>query len=488
MEPADQQLYTAAQVRQLDRLAIDSGITGYGLMCRAAGVAYAELKARWPDAGCISILCGAGNNAGDGYVIAWLASRDGLNAHIYYLSDPEQLSGDARQAWQDARDAGVQMEAFVSLIHRDTDVVVDAMLGTGLHRNLEDIWLAAVGRINASACPVLCVDIPTGIHADTGCVMGAAVKADVTVTFIGLKRGLLTGDAPEYVGDLVLGKLQVPDPVYEQVHSEQYLFDGTAKPVLGRRSQTAHKGQFGHVLVIGGNIGMAGAPILAATAALRSGAGLVTMATRPGHVAAAVSARPELMVQGLDSVDGLRPLLRRSTVIVIGPGLGQDEWAQAMLSVVLESRQPMVVDADALNLLAAQPACRGNWVLTPHPAEAARLLGVATTEVTQDRFRAVEELQQQYAGVVVLKGAGSLICGSRTAVCRAGNPGMATAGMGDVLSGILAALIAQGVDHESAACHGVWLHAAAADRAAEEAGQTGLIASDLFKTLPEFLP
>lgn len=488
MNQSDHNLYTAEQVRELDRLAIASGISGYELMCRAGQAAYDELRKCWPEAQFVTVLCGAGNNAGDGYVIARLVHQAGLAAHVYYLSDPEKLTADAHRAWQDAMKSGVQVEPFVTGIHYDTDIIVDAMLGTGLERDLQGAWLTAVNCVNDYQCPVLAVDIPTGIHADTGCAMEAAVCADVTVSFIGLKRGLWTGDALDYAGHLIFHGLDIPPTVYQQVAIDSQLMPPEPGSLLPPRSRTAHKGDFGHVLVIGGNKGMAGATILAAMAALRTGAGRVSVATRPEHVPSVVSACPELMVHGIAAHEELMPVLRRCTTVVIGPGLGQDRWAKSLFSGVLESRKPMVIDADALNLLAQEPHKYQHWVLTPHPAEAGRLLGITTRKILADRFLGVRELQRRYGGVVVLKGAGTLIHQSETTVCRAGNPGMATAGMGDVLSGIIAGLMAQGLNNCHAAEYGVWLHASAADCAAEASGQVGLIASDLLQTLPPLLP
>jgi NAD(P)H-hydrate epimerase len=238
------------------------------------------------------------------------------------------------------------------------------------------------------------------------------------------------------------------------------------------------------VLIVGGDHGMPGALRLAGEAALRSGAGLVSLATRPAHAAGIPLTRPELMCHGVQQAAQLAPLLKRATVVAVGPGLGTGEWGRGLFGALLDSPLSLVVDADALNLLAREPLRRGNWILTPHPGEAARLLGIEVAEVEKDRFAAVRALSERYGGTVVLKGAGTLIHteGHPVAVCDRGNPGMASGGMGDVLTGVIAALRAQGLDDAAAAEAGVWVHAAAGDRAAQE-GERGLLAGDLMAAL-----
>ncbi len=481
-------LYSIEQLRELERLAIeDAGISAYELMCRAGRIAFEQIRQRWPTAKKLTVFCGAGNNAGDGYVIAKLAHENNISAHVYYLFDPAGLADDAHQAWQDAGSSGVAIERFASGIVHDTDVIVDALLGTGIRRELQGDWLAAVNCINASSRPIVSVDIPSGIHADTGRVMGAAIHARMTVSFIGMKKGLFTADAPDYCGDVLFDDLGVPGNVYRQITGAGRLLCDEVRHALSPRSRTAHKGDNGHVLIVGGNTGMAGSVILAGQAALSCGAGLVSIATRAQHMVAAVAACPELMVYGVNGKSDLRPLLRKATTVVIGPGLGQDQWAVSLLDAVLERHIPAVLDADALNLLAREPCCCENRVLTPHPAEAGRLLGVSTREVNTDRYQAVKQLQEKYAGIVLLKGAGTLIAAPQISVCAAGNPGMASAGMGDVLSGVIAALMAQGLPMANAVELGVWVHASAADTQTRQRGERGMLASDLLPCIRQLI-
>lgn len=258
--------------------------------------------------------------------------------------------------------------------------------------------------------------------------------------------------------------------------------------LLAPRPRDAHKGLFGHALIIGGDFGMAGAVRLAGEAALRVGAGLVSVATHPEHISIVSSTRPELMCHGAKQVRDLKKLLTRATVLVLGPGLGQSTWSRQLYKSSLATQHPKIVDADALNLLAKHPIHRDDWILTPHVGEAARLLACSTEKIQQDRAKAVLALQTKFGGVIVLKGAGTLIVDSthKIAICEAGNPGMASGGMGDVLSGVIGGLVAQGLSLSDAACLGVCLHATAGDLAAQD-GERGLLASDLIPHLRRFV-
>lgn len=487
-------LYRAEQVRALDRCAIEEhNIAGIVLMKRAGRAAFEALLQRWPDPEQITVLCGAGNNAGDGYVIAALAAQRRVPVEVMYLSDPEKLKGDASLAYQFARREGVVMQPF-AVPARCSGIIVDALLGTGLSGVVRSNYQQAIEKINSSGLPVLAVDIPSGLCADSGQVLGAAVNATLTVSFIGLKRGLLTGRGPALCGELLYADLQVPAAVLEsQVPAAQRLQLPRLLAELAPRAADAHKGSFGHVMVVGGDLGFAGAAALAAETAARIGAGLTSVATRAEHLAAILARRPELMVSGVASGLQLEPLLQRATVLVVGPGLGQSPWSEQLLQCAAASNLPMVLDADGLNLLAAGRVLgrerRANWVLTPHPGEAARLLGCSVAEVQQDRFAAVARLQQQYGGSVLLKGAGTVIASrdGSLSLANVGNPGMASGGMGDVLSGVIGGLLAQGVEQDLAVQLAVCLHGTAADLAAEEDGQRGMLAADLIPWMRQLL-
>jgi NAD(P)H-hydrate epimerase len=484
--PSELPLYRAAQVREADRRIIEEhGVPGGELMRRAAAAALRALRARWPRAQRILAVCGAGNNAGDGYVLARLAREAGLEAGVAWLRAPDALRGDAAAAASAARAAGVPLAAFAATALAGADLVVDAMLGTGLDRPLAADWAAAAAAINAAGRPVLALDIPSGLHADTGAVSGGAVRAALTVTFIAPKLGLYIGAGPDLAGDVELARLEAPDAVFHDLPAAAWRLSAgsVAHWLPGPRPRTAHKGRFGHVLVVGGQPGMVGAARLAAEAAARAGAGLVTVATHPQHAAVVNLDRPELMAAGVADGAELRALLDRATVVAVGPGLGQGDWARALLAAIWDTGLPLVVDADALNLLARDPLRREDWILTPHPGEAARLLGTTSAAVQADRPAAVAELQSRYGGVAVLKGAGTLVHdGWRCWLSTVGNPGMASGGMGDVLTGVIAGLRAQGLAPAAAAVAGVLVHGLAGDAAARAGGERGLLAGDL---LPE---
>jgi NAD(P)H-hydrate epimerase len=365
------------------------------------------------------------------------------------------------------------------------DVLVDALLGIGLDRPVTGVYAEAIQTINACSSPIIAVDIPSGLNADTGSVMGFAVKADLTVTFIGLKQGLFTGQAAQYCGDIGYAQLAVLDEVFPGFKAAA---TRVVKTGLPRRNRCAHKGDCGHVLVVGGELGYSGAARLAGEAALRVGAGLVSIATRVGHSGLVNLGRPELMSHGVETAEQLVTLLAKVDIIVVGPGLGQSDWAKALFNVAISSGKPMIVDADGLNLLAASPTAKPDWILTPHPGEAARLLNCSNADIQQDRFAAAVSLQASYGGVAVLKGAGTLIASEqRLAVSNTGNPGMASGGMGDVLSGVIAGLLAQGLTLQDAAQQGVYIQGMAADLAAEKNGERGLLASDLMPYLRQLV-
>lgn len=483
-------LYRAGQVRELDRIAIqEMGIPGLCLMERAGCAAFNILKNRWPRARRIIILCGIGNNGGDGYVLARLAYLAGYDVTVIQIGDTAKLKGDARTTFDAMTTVGLLCHMFTEKKLTVVDVVIDALFGTGLDRDITGQWREAIEALNRCTCPILSVDIPSGLHADTGTVLGVAVRADITVSFIGLKQGLFTGEGPDYCGKVYFDDLQVPVATYKSVKSSVTRLDyESLKAALPKRSRIAHKGTFGHVLVIGGDTGMTGAVRLAADAAARVGAGLVSVATRTTHAAFINLMRPEIMCHGVDTAEQLGPLLEKANVVAIGPGLGQSIWARAMLEAIKEFTKPVVVDADALNLLAKIPFRFANSILTPHPGEAARLLDMPKAEVQADRFATVSALQRRFGGVCILKGAGTLVAESdgSVGVCTAGNPGMACGGMGDLLTGIIAGLLAQGFSADLAANIGVCLHGKAGDRSASDDGERGLLPSDLLRWLRHY--
>ncbi len=454
-------------------------------MQRAGRTVFQQLLVNWPEVSTILVLCGSGNNGGDGYVVGSLALEAGLEVRLCPVLGAPKPGTDAALAADAFLQAGGQLCEFSTEYIPSANLIVDAMLGTGLNSTLRAELHNIVKQVNESGRPVLAIDLPTGVNADTGGLMGAAIRADATVTFIAMKLGLMTGEGKACAGAVTFADLGVPTSIYSQVAYEARVIpDSLVKQCLIPRSLNCHKGDFGHLLVIGGAPGMGGAPRLTAEAALRVGAGRVTVATDPKHAAMLHASRPEIMVRGVASEADLQPLLAQTDVIAIGPGLGQDNWAQMLWQVCVARDVVKVVDADALNLLANAPIQYSNWVLTPHPGEAARLLKVSGNEIQNDRCVAAQAIQRKYGGEVILKGAGSVVAGANEDVwiCAQGNPGMATAGMGDLLTGVIGGLLCQGLPSSQATKLAVWLHASAADRAAV-AGERGLIAGDLFPHL-----
>lgn len=495
-----QRLFTGAQTRELDRIAIDEvRIPGYQLMQRAGEAVFTELLQRWPGVRRISVCCGKGNNAGDGYVVAGLAQQLGLDVELLQLGASGALEGDAARARDAALATGVvPREHADGLPTPAGEVVVDALLGTGLKGAPRPPFAGAIEAVNAAGAPVLAIDIPSGVDADTGAAPGIAVRALATVTFIGRKLGLHTGAGIALAGEVVFADLGVGEDVRARLGGVPLLDlpGALAAFPLPTRDASAYKHSLGHVVVVGGDESMGGAPLMAAEAALRVGAGMVTVVTRARHRNAILARRPEIMVVDADTDELRGDVLGRASVLVLGPGLGRRGWGIRLLAEGLELGKPTVLDADGLNVLAAEQLVpRGPTLMTPHSGEAATLLRTSTAEISADRpaaARALAELARGAGGdgAAVLKGAGSLMAhaddeGVRLlGVCAHGNPGMATAGMGDVLSGVLGGLLAQHATVPGTLAVGVTAHSRAGDLAAARTGQRGLLATDL---LPELM-
>jgi NAD(P)H-hydrate epimerase len=485
-------LYSTAQVRALDAYAIAHGTDGYTLMKRAGEAALRALRSRWPKALQVTVVAGGGNNGGDGYVLARFAQAAGLSVTVLAVTAPEQLVGDARSAWQDFRASGGQVLAYSAALLAAADVIVDALLGTGLTSSVRPPMAEAITAINACARPVLSLDLPSGLNADSGAAMGAAVRADCTISFVALKTGLFLGDGPEYAGRLLFDDLEVVVPAEARFTAVlERLGEGEIARALPSRRRQANKGDFGRVLILGGGPGMPGAVRLAGESCLRVGAGLVTVATARENQSTIAVGRPELIVHAVDGPDELDALLRPADVVAIGPGLGRTDWARALLERTLASGKRLVIDADALNLLAEHRlVAPPGSVLTPHPGEAARLLQLGTEAVQADRVAALQALTMRHPGaVIVLKGAGTLIGVTHRdtpspmpAICERGNPGMAAAGMGDVLTGAIAGILGQCRDPWLAARAGVMAHALAGDDLARDR-ERGILALELADAL-----
>lgn len=480
-------LFRADQVRENERAAAEaSGCDMFTLMERAGAAVFKQCQLLLPNTDVFLVLVGQGNNAGDGYIAALHAKKSGKQVHVCAVEPHRILEGDAGTAQKKWLDAGGAIEVFNPELLTKAGLIVDALLGTGINSYIRNEFAHIIDAVNASEKPVVSIDVPSGLDANTGQSLGRCIAADVTVTFVGIKPGLTTGAGKQSCGTLVFEDLGIGKAFSELARSSATLLDIEQFKGMGPRDIHSHKGTYGRLLCVGGNKGTAGAIRLAGEAALRSGAGMVRVFCHEGSTIQVSAGRPELMVTD----ENLEAALNWATCVVIGPGLGQDAWADEVFAITLKHCQthpkPVVIDADALNLLSRQATAYtiNDCILTPHAGEASRLMGVSVDEVESERFNYARQCAQRFHATCVLKGAGTIIDNeSNTWVCRHGNPGMATAGSGDVLSGILGALLAQGLDKNMACKYGVTLHAKAGDEVARLYGQRGMIASDLFEAV-----
>lgn len=463
-------------------------------MRRAGQAVFDVVLHSFPSAASLTVCCGRGNNAGDGYVIAGLARRQGLQVQLLQIGDPGALEGDAATARDDALSGGLTITRTDQGDARIRgEVVVDALLGTGIQGAPREAYARLIEQMNECGRPIVAVDMPSGVAADTGTAAGAAVRAHTTVTFIGRKIGLYTGAGAALAGRVRFAALGVGPEVHAEVPGIDWLtFEALRDdPGLPQRDAGAYKQALGHAVVIGGDRSMGGAVSMAAEAALRVGVGMVTVITRNDHRNAILARRPEAMV--LDASDGelVEQVLEKASVIVVGPGLGRRDWGREFFRLALEQRKRMLIDADGLYWL-AESGIRppDGTVITPHASEAATLLETTVAEVQSDRLASARALAELAGGVAVLKGAGTVIAdadGGVVGVCAHGNPGMASAGMGDVLSGLIGGLLGQGAAPRAAAGLGVCLHSLAADHAARTLGEASLLATDLMAPMIELL-
>lgn len=439
----------------------------------------------------VLVFAGPGNNGGDAWVCARQLRDWWFDVQVVFLGDAKLLSADALSAMQSWTQASGAWTPNWNTIARKPDLIIDGLLGIGMTREVSGPMAAAIQWINEAAVPVLALDTPSGLNADTGRVMGCAVRATRTITFLGLKPGLLTLDGPDHAGQVGSDRLQLDTAAFELPHGQ--VLDASLLDAFPKRVRNSHKGTFGSVGVIGGAHGMIGAAILAARAALHIGAGRVYVGFVADDAPVIDWVHPELMIRAAEEA----VLLDHASCIALGPGAGQSPRAARLLDASIARPIPIVLDADALNLVAIDPvrasavrSRKAPTVITPHPAEAARLLGKNTSEIQADRIAAACELASKLNSHVVLKGVGSVCAlpNQRWFINASGNPGLAVAGMGDVLCGIVAALIAQGIAPSTALLMGVYLHGAAADCVlATRAGPIGMTANEVIIGARELL-
>ncbi len=503
-------LATSQEMRNIDRRAVRNfGIPGTVLMENAAAAIMAEMERFFGGlAGLkVGILCGKGNNGGDGLALARRLRIRGVPVRVALLAPFATLQGEAKVNLAILRKTDVEIvqnastQAIASLVEW-SDVLVDALLGVGLSSPLKGNYAFAVELLNAAGRPVVAVDVPTGVNSDTGEVMGSAVRADLTVTMALPKRGLVLFPGASHAGKVRVADIGIPPEVIEKEAIKVSLLEGhDLWGMTADRPRDAHKGELGHLLVIGGSLGKAGAAVMAARGALRTGAGLVTVAAPSGIVAVIQQQLAEAMCfPAAESIDGtlgvgaddeLAKAANGRSACAIGPGLTTHyETVQVVRSLIAHIRVPMVIDADGINALAGSPdilqKAKAPVVITPHPGEMARLLGMSASGVQKDRIGIAERFAREYRVTLVLKGAGTVVASPSgdVFVNTTGNPGMATGGTGDALTGIIGSLLAQGYGSAAAAGLGVYLHGLAGDLAAKEKGEAGMIAGDLIEKIP----
>lgn len=469
----------------------------YDLMEKAGRAVFDEMRKVNSRPNMVYVLVGRGNNGGDGYIVAANLLRLHIPFRLFAIGQPKEES-EAFTAFSYFKQLGGKIEyALPDLQYEENcgnspDIVIDALLGTGLDsepRSPYDEW---IDFINSTKAYTISIDVPTGVNADTGKVYTDSVVANKTVCMIGLKTGLLTGDAVDYVGELTVHDLGIDCSAFhgsfDRVEDERVSILPTflttyedIKSDLPQRAPSYHKGNSGKVVVIGGSHGMGGAICICGMGALRAGAGLVKVVTNKANIYALLAVRPELMTVDIVDHGAVQAAIDWADVIAIGPGLGMSANAEKILDMVMEAEKPTIIDADAINIIAALGSTYlRRSIFTPHVAEAARLLNCTPDEVNADRFKAVVDLQKKCGGVVLLKGAGSLICdGKWIYIVREGSPAMASGGMGDLLTGIIAALKAQGLTQMQATIAGACIHGRAGSLAGDTNGMIGTLALDL---------
>lgn len=501
---------TAHTMQEIDKRAIEElGISGLRLMENAGCCCVDEIISQFGINGCAVVFAGKGNNGGDGYVIARLLSQRGWDIKLYVMAGRDEICGDAainlEVLPQDTISFCTQ-EGQLSTLYSENifqaDVIIDALLGTGLRSDISGVYMEAINLINSAGRPVVSVDIPSGIHGTTGRILGNAVRASTTITFAFAKLGHVLYPGAEYTGRLIVADIGIPPQLMESASGYDFLNEEIIRPMLHRRDRQAHKGQFGHCLIIAGSAGKTGAAALCANSAVRAGSGLVTLAVAESlHQVIEIKTTEVMTVALPDSNSGyltsnafqaIEKQLTGKNAVALGPGLGRRPGTTSLVHNIVESVSlPLVIDADGLNALAEDIVVlrrkkSDTVILTPHPGEMARLLGTSIPDVEAIRISVAQEFARSFGIYLVLKGARTIIASpaGTAAINGSGNPGMATGGMGDVLTGILVSLLGQGYCGWDACRLGVFIHGYAADLVAAEKGEIGICAGDVQEMLP----
>ncbi len=499
---------TAEEMARADRLTIENiGIPGVVLMEHAALSALAEIENDFGDvkAKRFSVFCGRGSNGGDGLALARLLIQKGAECYVFLSGREGDIVGDEGINLGILKAMGVytaevtQREniKFIERHVRGSDIIVDAILGTGIKGEVRGINKDLIEFINDMNKSVVSIDVPSGLNCDTGKSMGSVVRANTTVTFGYPKTGEVIYPGAEYVGKLVVADIGYPDRVFKEINPAGRCNTADELPAIRRRGLNTHKGDYGHVLIIGGSKDYIGAPVISSLAALKTGAGLVTMAI-PACIAGMVSGRvPEVIPVSLSdeggylgrkAADELKDFMGGVDAVAVGPGLGRNKEVKAFMSeLISECPLPLVIDADGLNNIdpSMLVKAKGKVIVTPHPGEMARLTGKSIENINENRIDTAREFAYKYGVVCILKGAGTVIaCGERYYVSPTGNPGMATAGSGDVLTGIVAGFLGQGFKASDACVLGTYVHGLAGDLVRDKIGEYGMTATDIAKHIP----
>ncbi|MAZ24211.1 MAG: hypothetical protein CMK41_00310 [Porticoccaceae bacterium] len=489
-------IFKTEQIKLIEKIYCGSDINKQlGLMERAAKCVMKNLIGKFGKPKKLYVLCGHSNNGADGYLCALIGNEMNISVTIIEEKNVQKRSLLAETTRRKCIEQNIAIEFFDDSYVLDTGVIIDALIGTGLTGVLRGPMQKIIKFVNQQTSPVISIDMPSGIVSDTGYIPSVAVRADLTVCLIALKPGLLSGKAREYIGELVVDDLKIDLCRYPNVSKFGQLLDiDKAIENLPKRSAAFHKYDAGLCVIVGGDFGMGGAPIISAEGSMRIGSGLTRIVTRPDHVIACLIRNPECLVDGINTVSEARRLTDKASAIVIGPGLGKSPWSREMLKTFMNTDVPIILDADALSLIAEKESSfdykAKKIVITPHAGEAAKLLGCSVREVEENRYAAVNKLQSIFGGVVLLKGPGSILSSLNSDelfVCPYGNAALATAGSGDLLSGLIGGLVAQGKSIQEAAEIGVSVHSYASDMALHEYADKGLIATDLLAYIKQII-
>ncbi|MFT5703366.1 MAG: NAD(P)H-hydrate epimerase [Rickettsiales bacterium] len=470
-----EKLFSTSQIREIENHIYDVlKIDEYNLMF-AAGESILDfiLKKNLNKNQEIYVFCGSGNNGGDGFIVAALLKKNGFKVNVIEVGNFHNQSDIAKKAQEFALNNDVKLLPFhKDLEINDDSIIIDAIFGIGLKGEVKEDAKFAIQKINNSKSYVIAADISSGLCANSGNILGVSVQANATITFLGLKQGLFLNNGLQVSGKIILSNLGVEYGTFLAGLKSNYniLDKNKIENLIPQRKKDSHKGDFGHLLVVGGQLGMGGAVLMAAKAALKIGSGRVTILTKKENYGAIISHLPNVMVDFYENEEDLKRIIKDKDIIAIGPGLGKSDWAKELVEFFIKSDLPKIIDADALNLISeGNHIDLKNSIITPHPTEASRLLGLSTKEIQNNRVDSIKNLNNKYNCVSVLKGSGSLIFDNKNLViCPYGNPKMAVAGMGDVLTGIIAGFACQKLDLFSSAIIGVYVHGLAGDKTAEK--------------------